>query len=128
MIDFKKTITNDGIAIVKVDGWLKDFACPYFFGCMEDLIKDGHHEIVIDCSELELISSSCLNSLIRARGRAKKHNGSIVLANVNSTTSEVIGFLGLSRLIGIFPSVDEALLKIRRKLQKTSRNKILHPV
>jgi len=62
---------------------------------MEELIGDGHHEIVIDCTELGLISSSCLSTLIKGRRRVSKRGGRIILANVNSSILEVIGFLGL---------------------------------
>ena len=121
MIDVEKTLTHDNIAIVKVSGWLESFSCPYFFGCMEDLTRDGHREIVIDCEEIGLISSSCLNSLIKARQRASKDGGLIVLANVNTTVLEVIGFLGLKRLFGIYPSVDKALIKLRRNIRRENR-------
>ena len=124
MIDFKRTITNDGIAIVRVEGWLEEFACPYFVGCMEDLIKDGHREIVIDCTNLGLLSSACLSSLIKARRRAVKSGGRIILANPNSSILEVIGFLGLKSLFGIYPTCDQALIKIRRRLRKQRRKNV----
>lgn len=124
MIELKKTMTHDDIAIVKVNGWLEDFSCPFFSGKMEQLIRDGHREIVIDCEDLGLISSSCLNSLIKARKRATKGGGQIVLANVNASILEVIGFLGLTRLFGIYPSVDRALIKVRRKMRRKDRKHI----
>jgi len=124
MIDFEKTLTHDGIAVVKVNGWLEAFTCPYFFGCMEDLSRDGHREIVIDCEDIGLISKSCLNNLIKARQRARKGGGQIVLANVHTSLLEVIGFLGLKRLFGIYPSVDQALIKIRRNLRRQNRGEV----
>ena len=124
MIDFNKALTHDDIAVVKISGWLEAFSCPYFFECMEDLINDGHREIVIDCEDLGLISSSCLNSLIKARQKALKGGGQIVLANVNATILEVIGFLGLKRMFGIYPSVDVALIKLRGKLRRGNRKRV----
>ena len=125
MIDFVKTVTQEGIAIVRVEGWLETFSCPYFFGCMEDLIRDGHREIVIDCEEIGLISSSCLSSLMQARQRTQKQGGKIVLANVNASVLEAIGFLGLKQFFGVYPSVDQALIKIRRKLRRQDHQRLL---
>jgi len=124
MIDFVKTVTHDGIAIVKVDGWLESFSCPYFFGCMEDLIRDGHREIVIDCAAIGLISSSCLSSLMRARQRTQKLGGKIVLANVNASVLEAIGFLGLKPFFGVYPTVDQALIQTRRKMRRQNHKQL----
>ena len=88
---------------------------------MEDLNRDGYREIVIDCEDIGLISRSCLNTLIKARQRARKDGGQIVLANVNTSLLEVIGFLGLKRMFGIYPSVDRALIKIRQKMRRKNR-------
>ena len=115
MIDFESTKTEDGISIVSVEGWFEDFSCRYFLGCMDDFLKEGHREIVIDCENLAAVSSGCLGNLIRAQLRAKRQGGTIVLANVNNSIQEVIGFLGLNRLFGIYSTLDEALLKTRRK-------------
>ena len=120
MIDFTKTLTHDGIAIVKVRGWLEDYSCPYFLGCMRDLVREGHQEIVIDCESLGLLSSSCLNSLLRARKQVREDSGQIVLANVNTSILEVIGFLGIKRLFGIHSTLEIALSKVRKKTQRQS--------
>ena len=92
---------------------------------MEELIRDGHREIVIDCTELGLISSSCLSTLIKGRRRVSKRGGRIILANVNSSILEVIGFLGLKQLFGIYPSCEQALIRIRRRLKKQRRGEHL---
>ena len=115
MIDFNREITDDGIAIVSLEGWLEEFSCPYFAGCMRDLSDDGYDEIIIDCSSLGLISSSCLGSLIRSNKRAQRKDVTISLANVSSAPMEVIGFLGLRKLFGIHPSVEAALSRARKR-------------
>ena len=118
MIDFKREITPDGIAIVSLEGWLEEFSCPFFSGCMQDLSNEGFDEIVIDCSGLGLVSSSCLSNLVRLNRRAKKQNSAISLANVNSALLEVIGFLGMTKLFGIYPSVDAAVTRARKRRSK----------
>ena len=118
MIDFKREVTPDGIAIVSLEGWLEEFSCPYFAGCMRDLSDDGYDEIIIDCTGLGLISSSCLGSLIRSNKRAKRGNVTISLANVSSAPLEVIGFLGLNKLFGIHASVEAALSRARKRREK----------
>ena len=120
MIDFKSTFTEDNIAVVNVLGKLEDFACPYFFGCMEDLLQDGHREIVIDCQGIAMITAGCLRSLFKARRLANKQGGQIVLANVNDSILELIGLPSLKKLFGIYPSLDAALIKTRRNLRRKS--------
>ena len=118
MIDFNRSFTQDGIAIVSVEGQLEDFACPYFFGCMEDLLQEGHREIVIDCDGIGMVSIGCLSSLSNARRHARQQGGSIVLANVNSSILKKVGLPSLSKLFGIYPSLDAALETTRRKLRR----------
>ena len=54
-----------------------------------------------------------------------KRGGRIILANVNSSILEVIGFLGLKQLFGIYPSCEQALIRIRRRLKKQRRGEHL---
>ena len=114
MIDFQREVTSDGIVIVRLEGWLEEISCPYFSGCMRDLLDDGFDQIVVDCSNLGLIRSSCLGNLIRSNKRVKQRDGSITLANVNSALLEVLGFLGLTKLFGIYPSVEAAVTRARK--------------
>ena len=127
MIDFQREITSDGIAIVRLEGWLEEISCPYFSGCMQDLLSEGFDEIIIDCSNLDLIRSSCLGNLIRSNKRAKLQDGSIKLANVNSALLEVLAFLGLARLFGIYATV-EAAVKRARKDRKVKASSHREPV
>ena len=122
MIDFEKTLTEDNIAIVSVEGRMEDFSCRYFFGCMEDLLQDGHREIVIDCENLGVISNAYLGCLIKAQRRARKQGGAIVLANVNNSVHESVGFLGLNFLLGIHSTLEVALAKTRRKFRHPKTN------
>ena len=121
MIDYERTMTEDGISIVSVEGWFDNFSCHYFLECMDDLLKEGHREIVIDCENLGAISSGCLGNLIRAQLGAKNQGGRIVLANVNNSFHEVIKLFGLTRLFGIYSTLDVALSKTRGR---SGRNKI----
>ena len=125
MVDFEREITLDGIAIVRVGGWLEKFSCPYFAGCMKDLKEDGYEEIIIDCSDLGLISSSCLRDLIRSNKRSGQ-SGTTALANVNTALTEVIGFLGLKNLFRVYSSVDDALAQARKRMSRVARRKNRH--
>lgn len=109
MIDFQQTVSPDGIATVSIQGRLGNTSCPYFFGCMRDLIDEGVRAIVVDCSELGAISSGCLGRLILARRRIRKNGGSILLANPSSSVLDVIRMMGLSGLFGVYSNVETAL-------------------
>ena len=115
IIDFLNTVADDGILIVSDVGWLEDFSCRYLLGCIDDLLKEGHREIMINCQNLGVISSSCLGSLVRAQLRAKTQGSAIVLANVDNSIHEAIGFLGLNRLFGMFTTLGVVLSRTRRK-------------
>ena len=121
MVDFEREITPDGIAIVRVGGWLEKFSCPYFAGCMEDLAKDGFKEIIIDCSDLGLISNSCLNNLIRPSNRLKDSNSKVALVDVNTPITKFIGLLGLKKLFGLYSTVEDALIPARKRMSRNAK-------
>ena len=112
MFDFETEKLPGGIAVVSVRGSLDDSNRTYFFGCVEDLIKDGFSQIIVDCDGLGHVSSSGLAGLIRARGQAQAKGGKVYLTHVNATVAEVFNLTKLNKLLALYPTTKELLEKL----------------
>jgi anti-sigma B factor antagonist len=112
MLDFTTQQTENGTLIIRLGGELDAESNEYFFKCVEDEIKNGHRNIVINCSDLGFISSIGLAAFIRARSRVAKSGGRIYLARVNSTIMNVLKIVNLDKIFDIFPKEREAVAAI----------------
>jgi anti-sigma B factor antagonist len=73
------------------------------------LIEGGSRNIVVDCSELEYISSAGLRVLLSALKKLKQCGGHLTLASLLPEIRKVFEIAGFHRLFAIFPGVSEAI-------------------
>ena len=116
MIDFQIFRDRSGAAIITVSGELKASNCDYFFRCVDDLIKEGFREIIIDCEDLGFVSSHCWGRLVASRRRATRQGGFVYLVYLNSFVSNALSLMRLDKLFGVYPTMSAALRKVKRRL------------
>jgi anti-anti-sigma factor len=111
MFDFSyaKVGKNHDILAVILSGKLDEETCHYLMDCVEGDVLDGRTKMILDCGNLEYISSLGLGTLVRVNSRMKKLGGDVKLANVNGLVAQVMGVVGLNKLFQIYPSVGEAV-------------------
>ena len=110
MIDYHtyKIKPDDDVLVVGLSGQLDTESCEYFFSCLETEIENGCVNLIVDCRNLDFISSMGLATLIRVHSRMKKHGGNVKLARVEGTVASVIHTMQLDKLLNVFPTVTEA--------------------
>ena len=94
--------------VLEVTGRLDSAASSNLLKCIQDYIEEGERKIVLDCSQLDAISSEGLATFVQAKSRLKKLGGSISLAGVKGGVAEVIRIVHFDKLFNMFPNVDEA--------------------
>ena len=109
MIDFSTHQTDNGTLVIRLGGKLDAESTDYFFTCVQDEIENGHHKIVVNCSDLGFISSVGLGALIRARSRVAKAGGQIFLARVDSAIMNVLSIMNLDKVFDIYPRERDAI-------------------
>ena len=86
-----------------------DSNCSEFLlDCIQGYIDRGETKLVIDCSDLEHISSMGLAVLVRAKSRLKKHGGVLAIAGAKGAAADVLNLVHFDRLFGLFGTVEEA--------------------
>jgi anti-sigma B factor antagonist len=111
MIDWtSETFGNDGeIQVLRLVGRVDASCCDYLFSVLESRIEDGQKKLILDCDQVDFISSVGLGMLIRAHARMKKHGGDVRLAALQGGVAEVVHLTGLNQVFKLFPSVEEAV-------------------
>src|SRR5262249_24506616 len=111
MFDFhyEKVGKNKDIVAVVLSGRIDEDNCNYLLKCIEGEIHEGQKKLILDCGQLEYISSIGLGMLVRVNARMKKIDGDVKLAAVHGAVAQVLTVVGLSRIFQIFPTVGDAI-------------------
>ena len=117
MIDFKsyKLDSAPEIMVLELTGNLNAENSEYLMDCVQGHIEDGISRIILDCKELNFISSMGLGTLIRAMTRLKKMGGAVALAGAQGAVADVIRLVHLNRLLNIYGDVGEAAEAINQE-------------
>lgn len=99
---------NDEVLVMEVDGRLDSVSADFLVDCVEGHIKRGVRKIVLDCSNLEYVSSMGLAALIRANSKMKGQGGLVALVQVPGLVADVVRITHLDKLLNIYSSVEEA--------------------
>jgi anti-sigma B factor antagonist len=85
---------------VSLDGRLDAVTIPKFDSELKGGL-DGVDELIVDCSNLEYISSAGLRTLLSVQRILTAKNGSMKLTNVNEIVREVLDVTGLLTVLTI---------------------------
>ena len=76
---------------------------------IEQLFSEGRHNVLLDLSQLQFISSPGLRVLIDARKRAQRNRGDVHLVNVPPNIKSVFDVSGTTSLLQIHDDLVEAV-------------------
>lgn len=110
MLDIQRYIMPgaENILIVEVSGKLDNEASQFLVDYVDGEIEDGHHALVLDCRNLDYISSLGLGTLVRLHSRMKKRGGTVKLARLTGFVAEILTAVRLNSLFQFYPTVHEA--------------------
>ncbi|MCF8366900.1 MAG: STAS domain-containing protein [Bacteroidales bacterium] len=104
-----KEVKNDHAVIIEIDGRLDTTN----FGQLEKLIlqhiEAGNIRIVIDCSNMDYVSSSGLRIFLMALKKITSLNGKFLLCGLQESISEIFDISGFTSIFSIYKNQEEAL-------------------
>ena len=102
------------VLILSADGGLNGDTAKPFVEQLEKLIEAGMNKIIVDCTNLDFISSSGIATLI---GLHKKlsHGGDVKIAAPKSIVLRALTVARIAKILEIYPDVDQARLAFRPK-------------
>ncbi len=110
MIDYETYTTgvDDGILVLELTGRLDDHTAEFLIDCLARHISGGVSKIVLDCRELEHVTSVGLGALVRVHSRLKSCGGEVKLAHIEGVIAEILRIVHFDRLFNMYPTVESA--------------------
>lgn len=104
---------QDEIHVFKLNGRLDSNTSPDFEESIFNAIDDGTRRIVVDCEQLEYITSAGLRVLNKTAKRLKTDDGKIVLCSMEDYVREVFEIAGFDSFLPIVSGMDDAVERVR---------------
>jgi anti-anti-sigma factor len=97
------------VSVIALQGKLDSFSSRDFEEHLLALIAEGHTKLIIDCTQLEYVSSAGLRIFYLAANRLQALGGKMVFCAVNENIQRVFDIVDLSSDFLILPEREEAL-------------------
>ena len=101
------------VLVLAADGGLNAETAKQFVGQLESLVDAGVTRIIVDCTNLDFISSLGVGVLVRLHNKLRKHGGDVKIAGVKSAVLTALSLMRINQLVGIYPDVNQARLAFR---------------
>lgn len=101
--------------LVGVDGRLDQTLNPKLEETLNELLDNGHYQLVVDLTQTTYINSGGLRCLVSAWRRAKANEGSLALCGLNSRLQEIFSMVGFDKVFEIHEDCATARTRARTK-------------
>ena len=108
-INIKK---NGDVSILELNGRLDTTNYNEIEKKFDELISNGEIKIIVDCSNLNYISSSGLRVLLKSLKAINAAKGKFILCSLQENINEVFEISGFSSIFEIYADQSEALGKV----------------
>ncbi len=100
--------TND-VVVISLKGRLNVTTTAELEQVFAKLIEEKQSKVLVECRELEYISSAGLRVLLTAAKQFKKISGEIALAGLSQNVKQVFEISGFTSIFPIYTTRDEAV-------------------
>ncbi len=107
------TLDKDDLTILFIDGELDASSAIELDTYIEQVVEDGKQKLLIDCSQLNYISSAGLGVFMSHVQEFEERNIHMVLFGLSDKIFRIFQILGLDHLIKIVSSEEEAQSLVR---------------
>lgn len=98
-----------GLTVITLAGRVDSAISSELESLFRQQAENGNHQIILDLTDVEHISSSGLKLLVSTWRRVREANGNLVMAGVQPALYEVLKLLGFDLVFTIFDTVDQAI-------------------
>jgi len=113
---------NDGIVELVVVGRLDGYWADHLDAALTDAIREGHHRLRLDCSQVSFLSSAGIGVLVKFHKELARINGSFSVVNPSKPVSTA---LRITRLIDVLVGparADDAVAALERPARRIERD------
>jgi anti-anti-sigma factor len=99
----------DGVSVIDPIGFINAHTVKHFESALEDLVKIGHYNILLNCARLNYISSAGLGAIMGQIEIIRENGGDIMLSNLGESIFTIFDTLGFTQLYQVFDQEEIAL-------------------
>ena len=99
---------SSGIKILTIKGSIDAYNSELLFDKLDGFIAKGNYKIIVDCNELDFISSSGMGVFMGIEDDLVDNDGDLKFVNVIDPIISVFDKVGLSGIFKISTSIDDA--------------------
>ncbi len=103
---------QQGHYIFRLNGRLDSNTSPDFEQKVFDAIESGNVHLIIDCGQLDYITSAGLRVLNKSAKRLKRDEGKVVLCAMEDYVREVFEIAGFDTFLPIVATMDDAVARV----------------
>jgi anti-sigma B factor antagonist len=97
------------VDLITLSGRVDSSTAPDLEETLEDRMNQGRHNLVLEMSDVNYLSSAGLRALVSALRTCKKKSGDVRIANPSERVSEVMSLAGLDSLFSMYDDVTVAV-------------------
>ena len=110
MADLSIAVRQEGeVAVVLPAGFINAHTVRDFEEALERLVQDGRYTILLNCQDLNYISSAGLGAIMGLIETVREHGGDILLSNLQDNVFAIFDTLGFTQLYRVFGEEEQAL-------------------
>ncbi len=115
MADLSIQVRDAGpVAVVQPQGFINAHTVRQFESALEGLVAKGQFTILINCQDLNYISSAGLGAIMGLIETVRENGGDILLCSLQENVHAIFETLGFTQLYRVFPGEEQALSAVAR--------------
>ncbi|TQN28700.1 anti-sigma B factor antagonist [Haloactinospora alba] len=107
--------TEGDTEIVVVEGEIDVYTAPRLRELLIDLVNKGNFHLVVNMEKVEFLDSTGLGVLVGGLKRVRAHDGTLDLVCTQERILKIFRITGLTKVFGIYESIQEAIDKRQSK-------------
>jgi anti-anti-sigma factor len=88
-----------GVLELRIQGRLDNEAADDFLAVVDDVLREGHHAVLLDLRGVDYLSSAGLGAMVRAQKRFQAIHGAFGVASVSPQAGEILRLTKLGKLL-----------------------------
>ena len=97
------------VTVLVPEGWIDTQVAADMDQALQSAVSSGSHNLVVDMSRVEFISSVGLRALAAALGGCRKDGGDMKIAGLSERLSRVFGIVGFDNLMSVHDTSEAAI-------------------
>lgn len=97
------------VVVVHIEGRLDAASSPQLEKQINGVIDAGHFKIVLDCTNLDYLSSAGMRLMLSLFKRLKSVEGKLVACNLKDEVMEVIKMAGFNQVLEFYSTIEESM-------------------